>query len=103
MLSLSCDLQAGWSENRPSLYARQETHNAECAKCALGAAEGTSLTMPTRFDLTDLRLFMHVAEAGSITHGAARANMTLASASERIRAMEAVSYTHLTLPTILRV
>ncbi|HEY5828464.1 MAG TPA: LysR family transcriptional regulator, partial [Hyphomicrobiaceae bacterium] len=41
-----------------------------------------------RFDLTDLRLFVHVAEAGSITHGAARANMTLASASERIRAME---------------
>ena len=44
--------------------------------------------MSIRFDLTDLRLFVHVAEAGSITHGAARANMTLASASERIRAME---------------
>ena len=80
--------KTGRCEDRPTLYARQETHNAECAKCALGAAEGTSLTMPTRFDLTDLRLFMHVAEAGSITHGAARANMTLASASERIRAME---------------
>src|SRR5262245_49976042 len=45
-------------------------------------------SMSTRFDLTDLRLFVHVAEAGSITHGAVRANMTLASASERIRAME---------------
>ena len=44
--------------------------------------------MSTRFDLIDLRLFVHVAEAGSITHGAVRANMTLASASERIRAME---------------
>ena len=44
--------------------------------------------MSLRFDLTDLRLFVHVAEAGSITHGAVRANMTLASASERIRAME---------------
>ena len=44
--------------------------------------------MATRFDLTDLRLFVHVAETGSITHGATRANMTLASASERIRAME---------------
>ena len=44
--------------------------------------------MSIRFDLTDLRLFVHVAEAGSITHGAARANMTLASASERVRAME---------------
>ena len=44
--------------------------------------------MSMRFDLTDLRLFVHVAEAGSITQGAARTNMTLASASERIRAME---------------
>lgn len=41
-----------------------------------------------RFDLTDLRLFMHVAEAASITHGAARANLALASASARIRGME---------------
>src|SRR5258708_13567150 len=45
--------------------------------------------MSIRFDLTDLRLFLHVADAASITHGATRANMTLASASERIRAMEA--------------
>ena len=44
--------------------------------------------MSMRFDLTDLRLFLQVAEVGSITHGAARANMALASASERIRAME---------------
>jgi molybdate transport repressor ModE-like protein len=44
--------------------------------------------MSLRFDLVDLRLFLHVAEAASITHGATRANMALASASERIRAME---------------
>jgi molybdate transport repressor ModE-like protein len=44
--------------------------------------------MSIRFDLTDLRLFLHVAEAASITHGAVRANMSLASASERISAME---------------
>ena len=43
-----------------------------------------------RFDLVDLRLFLHVAEAASITHGASRANMALASASERIRGMEKV-------------
>lgn len=42
-----------------------------------------------RFDLTDLRLFLRVAEAASITHGAEKANMALASASERIRDMEA--------------
>lgn len=42
-----------------------------------------------RFDLTDLRLFLAVAETGSLTGAAARANMALASASERVRAMEA--------------
>ena len=41
-----------------------------------------------RFDLVDLRLFLHVAEAQSITHGAERANLALASASARIRGME---------------
>ncbi len=44
--------------------------------------------MSIRFDLTDLRLFLHVAETASITQGASRSNMALASASERIRAME---------------
>lgn len=41
------------------------------------------------FDLIDLSLFRHVVEAGSITHGAGRANLALAAASTRIRAMEA--------------
>jgi DNA-binding transcriptional LysR family regulator len=41
-----------------------------------------------RFDLTDLNLYRHVVEAGSITHGAARANLALAAASTRIRKME---------------
>ena len=40
------------------------------------------------FDLTDLNLFLHVAEAGSITAGADRAHLALASASARIRGME---------------
>jgi DNA-binding transcriptional LysR family regulator len=40
------------------------------------------------FDLIDLRLFLHVAEAGSITAGAARAGLALASASARVRGME---------------
>ena len=43
---------------------------------------------PVRFDLTDLRLIVQVAETSSITHGADRANMALASASARIRGME---------------
>ncbi|HLO66290.1 MAG TPA: LysR family transcriptional regulator [Holophaga sp.] len=41
-----------------------------------------------RFDLMDLRLFLRVAEAGSITHGATQANLALPSASARLRAME---------------
>ncbi|CAH1689347.1 LysR family transcriptional regulator [Hyphomicrobiales bacterium] len=41
-----------------------------------------------RFDLADLRLFLAVAEAGSITHGAAEAGLSLAAASERLRDME---------------
>ncbi|MGF6174568.1 LysR substrate-binding domain-containing protein [Ensifer sp. 4252] len=41
-----------------------------------------------RFDLIDLRLFLAVVEAGSITHGAQAANLSLAAASERLRGME---------------
>lgn len=51
-----------------------------------------------RFDLTDLRLFLNVHEAGTITDGARRSNMTLASASERIRGME----NHLGVPLLRR-
>ncbi len=43
-----------------------------------------------RFDLTDLRLFLHVVEAGSITRGAERMHLAIAAASTRIRDMEAV-------------
>ena len=39
------------------------------------------------FDLIDLRLFLHVQEAGTITGGAPASQMTLASASGRIRGM----------------
>ena len=41
-----------------------------------------------RFDLVDLRLILNVADAGNITHGAARSGLALASASERIRDLE---------------
>ena len=41
-----------------------------------------------RFDLIDLRLFLLVVEAGSITHGATQANLALPSASARLRGME---------------
>jgi DNA-binding transcriptional LysR family regulator len=41
-----------------------------------------------RFDLVDLQVFLHVAEATNITRGAAMSNIALASASARIHKME---------------
>src|SRR6476469_9171588 len=42
-----------------------------------------------RFDLVDLQLFIAVAETRSITRGAQRVYLALASASERIKGLEA--------------
>jgi len=42
-----------------------------------------------RFDWTDLRIFLHVCEAGSMTAAAARCHLTLAAVSARIRSLEA--------------
>ncbi|SER09524.1 DNA-binding transcriptional regulator, LysR family [Faunimonas pinastri] len=44
-----------------------------------------------RFDLPDLRLFLAAVDAGSVTHGAKAANLSLAAASERLRDMEIAS------------
>lgn len=41
-----------------------------------------------RFDLVDLKLFLNVVEAGSITAGAERMHLAVAAASTRIRNME---------------
>ncbi|WP_214402743.1 LysR family transcriptional regulator [Pseudonocardia lacus] len=41
-----------------------------------------------RYDLVDLRLFLHVVAEGSITAGAARMHLSLPSASGRVRALE---------------
>ncbi|MEI6201407.1 MAG: LysR family transcriptional regulator, partial [Enhydrobacter sp.] len=41
-----------------------------------------------RFDLVDLRLVLNIAEAASITNGASRSGLALASASERLRELE---------------
>jgi DNA-binding transcriptional LysR family regulator len=41
------------------------------------------------FDLTDLRLYLHILDTGNITAGAIRSHLSLAAASARIRAMEA--------------
>ncbi|WP_312436563.1 LysR substrate-binding domain-containing protein [Janthinobacterium sp.] len=51
-----------------------------------------------RFDLVDLQLFVHVVEEGSLTAGAARSHLALASASARVRGMEEA----LGMPLLLR-
>jgi DNA-binding transcriptional LysR family regulator len=69
-------------------------HNLARAKPAFAAREST-LGDAMHFDLIDLRLFVAVADAGSITHGARRANLALASASARITRLERVMGTPL--------
>src|SRR6185312_13178093 len=44
--------------------------------------------IPMRFDLVDLQLFVAVAETRSITNGAAKVHLALASGSERIKGLE---------------
>jgi len=46
------------------------------------------IIVPMRFDGTDLRIFLHVCEAGSMTGAAARSHLTLAAVSARIRGLE---------------
>jgi DNA-binding transcriptional LysR family regulator len=41
-----------------------------------------------RYDLVDLRLFLHIVAEGSITAGARRSHLSLPSASSRVRALE---------------
>ena len=48
-----------------------------------------------RLDLNDLSLFRHIAESGSITAGAVRANTALAAASTRLRGVEDILGTQL--------
>ncbi len=54
--------------------------------------------MTLRFDLSDLRLFVNVIEAGTLTAGAEASHLALASASGRILAME----TSLGTPLLVR-
>ncbi|MBA5770350.1 LysR family transcriptional regulator, partial [Escherichia coli] len=41
-----------------------------------------------RFDLVDLKLFTHIAEANSLTRGAERAHLSVPAASMRIKNLE---------------
>ena len=41
-----------------------------------------------RFDIVDLKLFTHIAEANSLTRGAERAHLSVPAASTRIKHLE---------------
>ena len=68
---------------------RRYRHNLEITEIAFVQPEGREAKTAMRFDLVDLQLFIAVADARSITQGAARAHLALASASERIKGLEA--------------
>ena len=77
-------------EHAGTLTDRRDRHNLEITEKAFGYAEGRAAADFTmRFDLVDLQLFIAVAEARSITLGASRPHLALASASERIKGLEA--------------
>ena len=61
---------------------------AQCGKFVCSLRVGRRLVARYRrqmtYDLADLRLFLQVVDAGSITHGADHAHLALASASARI-------------------
>src|SRR5918995_1256068 len=56
--------------------------------CLTSSSPDAKAEVGMHFDLTDLGLFRHVVEAGSITKGAERAHLALAAASTRIRNLE---------------
>jgi DNA-binding transcriptional LysR family regulator len=59
----------------------------EVTEPAFGHNEGLRIVM-MRFDLVDLQLFIAVADSRSITRGADRSHLALASASARIKGLE---------------
>jgi DNA-binding transcriptional LysR family regulator len=67
--------------------------NARLLQAGFAPHEATRCDM--QFDLVDLRLFLAIVEAGSITGGAAHSGLALAAASARVRAMEAALGTEL--------
>lgn len=46
------------------------------------------MTNPSRYDLDDLRVFLAIAEAQNLTHGAQQVNLAPSSASHRLRGLE---------------
>jgi DNA-binding transcriptional LysR family regulator len=71
------------------MAAGRAPHNAPIREPAFGIREGWRYHAGMHFDLTDLRLFVLVAEEANLTRAAARQHLSLAAASARIKALEA--------------
>ena len=69
------------------MVLRATKHRPETAQGRLLTMRDREIAM--RFDLVDLQLFIAVADSRSITRGADRAHLALASASARIKGLEA--------------
>ena len=77
-------------EHAGTLTDRRDRHNLEVTEQAFGFDEGRAAAeFAMRFDLVDLQLFIAVADARSITPGRRASHLALASASARIKGLEA--------------
>jgi DNA-binding transcriptional LysR family regulator len=76
-----------------TITSPSDRHNADVPHADFGWSEVWVFDMSCgmRFDFVDLRLFLAVVDAGSITHGATAVGLSLPAASERLRAMETAS------------
>lgn len=57
-------------------------------KSDISATKRSKMTNPSRYDLDDLRVFLAIAEAQNLTHGAQQVNLAPSSASHRLRGLE---------------
>ena len=90
IVSVMLDRIGGAHDSSPSCLPKSDAAS-ELTQSAFGVVLLRQIRRPSsvRFDLSDLRLFLSVVEAGSITHGAERMHLAIAAASTRIRNMEA--------------
>jgi DNA-binding transcriptional LysR family regulator len=82
-------LMASWW-HAANMARPREGGNSAIWYCGFVIAEGWQASH-MRFEFVDLQLFLCIAETASITHGAKRAHMALASASARVSKLEALA------------
>lgn len=61
------------------------------SRASLTRWKATDMANPTHFDLRSLRVFIKVAETGSLTHAATRSQLTLSAVSKRVAELESTA------------